>query len=138
MNRAVVVALPGSRIVVMSGQGHETVETGPDLFVREVLRFLTARSQRVGTTGREKQRMEHAVTKPETPIGARVKVREDCRCPAELRGMSGTVLASYGQPGYAAFDVLFDNGRTELFWQYELTEVVDVAVLAGPRENQRA
>lgn len=78
--------------------------------------------------------MKHAVTTPETPIGARVKVREDCRCPAELRGMIGTVLASYGQPGYAAFDVLFANGRIELFWQYELTEAADVVVPAGSLE----
>lgn len=40
-NRVVAEALPDSRIAVMSGQGHEAVETGPELLVREVLRFLT-------------------------------------------------------------------------------------------------
>ena len=40
-NRAVAEALPDSRVAVMSGQGHEAVETGPELLVREVLRFLT-------------------------------------------------------------------------------------------------
>ena len=43
-NQAVAEALPDSRIAVMSGVGHDAVETGPDgpdLLVREVLRFLT-------------------------------------------------------------------------------------------------
>lgn len=40
-NRAVAEALPDTRVAVMSEQGHEAVETGPDLLVREVLRFLT-------------------------------------------------------------------------------------------------
>lgn len=39
--RVVAEVLPDSRIAVMRGQGHEAVETGPDLLVREVLRFLT-------------------------------------------------------------------------------------------------
>lgn len=67
--------------------------------------------------------MKYATTLVELPIGAMVKVRENCRCPAELRGMTGTVLESYLQPGYAAFDVLFENRRSELFWQYELVEM---------------
>lgn len=40
-SRVVAEALPDSRIAVMRGQGHEAVETGPDVLVREVLRFLT-------------------------------------------------------------------------------------------------
>lgn len=40
-NRVVAEALPDSRIAVMSGHGHEVVETGPDLLVREVVHFLT-------------------------------------------------------------------------------------------------
>jgi pimeloyl-ACP methyl ester carboxylesterase len=40
-NRAVAEALPYSRVAVMGGQGHEAVETGPDPYVREVVRFLT-------------------------------------------------------------------------------------------------
>jgi pimeloyl-ACP methyl ester carboxylesterase len=33
-------ALPGSRVVVLPGQQHIAMETAPELFVREVLRFL--------------------------------------------------------------------------------------------------
>lgn len=40
-NRAVAEVFPNSRLAVMSGQGHEAVETGPDLLVSEVVRFLT-------------------------------------------------------------------------------------------------
>ena len=40
-SRVVAEALPDSRIAVMSGHGHEGVETGPDLLVREVVRFLS-------------------------------------------------------------------------------------------------
>lgn len=32
--------LPDSRIIVLEGQGHEAVHTAPELFAREVLRFL--------------------------------------------------------------------------------------------------
>jgi pimeloyl-ACP methyl ester carboxylesterase len=37
---AVDEALPNSRIVVMPGQGHVAMDTAPDLFITEVLRFL--------------------------------------------------------------------------------------------------
>ena len=39
---AVGEALPGSRIVVMDGQGHSAMDTGTDLFTAEVLGFLEA------------------------------------------------------------------------------------------------
>ncbi|HXH22934.1 MAG TPA: alpha/beta hydrolase [Dehalococcoidia bacterium] len=35
-------ALPEARVAVMPGQGHTAMNTAPDLFVREVLSFLTA------------------------------------------------------------------------------------------------
>jgi pimeloyl-ACP methyl ester carboxylesterase len=38
---AVDEALPNSRMVVMSGQGHVAMNTGTELFTTEVLRFLT-------------------------------------------------------------------------------------------------
>lgn len=34
-------ALPGSRVVVMDGEEHIAIMTAPDLFVREVVHFLT-------------------------------------------------------------------------------------------------
>jgi pimeloyl-ACP methyl ester carboxylesterase len=37
-------ALPNSRIVVMPGQGHIAMDTAPDLFLREVLSFLSGPS----------------------------------------------------------------------------------------------
>jgi pimeloyl-ACP methyl ester carboxylesterase len=33
-------ALPDSRVVIMPGQQHIAMDTNPELFVREVLRFL--------------------------------------------------------------------------------------------------
>jgi pimeloyl-ACP methyl ester carboxylesterase len=41
-DKAVDEALPNCRIVVMSGQGHVAMDTGTDLFTREVLRFVMA------------------------------------------------------------------------------------------------
>jgi hypothetical protein len=35
-------ALPNSHIVVMPGQQHVAMDTNPELFVEEVLRFLLA------------------------------------------------------------------------------------------------
>jgi pimeloyl-ACP methyl ester carboxylesterase len=37
---AVDAALPNSRIVIMPGQQHIAMYTAPDLFVRELIRFL--------------------------------------------------------------------------------------------------
>ena len=37
--------LPDSRVVVMDGQGHAAMDTGTELFVAEILRFLTADTQ---------------------------------------------------------------------------------------------
>jgi pimeloyl-ACP methyl ester carboxylesterase len=39
-DKAVDEALPNCRIVVMPGQGHAAMDTGTDLFVTEVIRFL--------------------------------------------------------------------------------------------------
>jgi len=38
--KAVAQALPSSRILVLDGQGHVAMDTAPDLFTTEVLRFL--------------------------------------------------------------------------------------------------
>jgi pimeloyl-ACP methyl ester carboxylesterase len=38
--RAVAQALPSSRMLVLPGQGHVAMDTAPDLFTSEVLRFL--------------------------------------------------------------------------------------------------
>lgn len=40
-NQILEAALPTSRIQVMPGQGHIAMYTGPDLFIREMLRFIT-------------------------------------------------------------------------------------------------
>jgi pimeloyl-ACP methyl ester carboxylesterase len=38
---AVDTALPNSRIIVMPGQQHIAIDSAPELFVREVMAFLT-------------------------------------------------------------------------------------------------
>ena len=55
-------------------------------------------------------------------VGKRVRVREDHRS-ASLRGREGTIVQRWGNPGYAALDVLFDEGHRLLFWYHELEEV---------------
>ncbi|MGB3633283.1 MAG: hypothetical protein WA982_04535 [Rubrobacteraceae bacterium] len=70
---------------------------------------------------------------PVTEIGTRVKVREDSGTHPELRRQPGTIQASYGQPGYMALDVLLENGRSELFWQYQL-EIAEESPFKDPVE----
>lgn len=55
-------------------------------------------------------------------LGARVKVRTDCES-LKHRGLSGTVVEGFGRAEYSAFDVRLEDGRSELFWRYELDEL---------------
>jgi hypothetical protein len=52
-------------------------------------------------------------------VGTLVRVNQNDRNP-NLRGQVGTVTHRYGSVSYAAFDVLFSNGCSELFWHYEV------------------
>jgi hypothetical protein len=65
----------------------------------------------------------------EARIGTRVRVDLDYR-KAHLQGLVGTIEKHYGAPNYAAFEVLFPDGRTELFWDHQLEEV-------SPRPRRR-
>jgi hypothetical protein len=56
--------------------------------------------------------------------GTRVKVQLDYRRPPR-RGVVGTIRKCYGSREYTAFEVLFPDGRTELFWDHQLEEVKD-------------
>ena len=58
----------------------------------------------------------------EACVGKRVRVREDHRS-ANLRGREGTIVQRWGNPGYAALDVLLVEGHWLLFWYHELEEV---------------
>jgi hypothetical protein len=62
------------------------------------------------------------VLSEETQIGKRVRVRADHRT-ANWRGQEGTIAKSWGDPAYSALDVDLDDGRSELFWHYELEEI---------------
>ncbi len=41
----------------------------------------------------------------------------------ELAGMLGVIEHRWGEPDYAALDVRLENGRSELFWFYQLDTV---------------
>jgi hypothetical protein len=58
----------------------------------------------------------------ETHIGKRVRVRADHRT-MNWSGLEGTIAKSWGDPAYSALDVDLDDGRSELFWHYELEEI---------------
>lgn len=62
----------------------------------------------------------------EAQVGTRVRIRADHRS-APLRGLAGTIAKRWGDPNYAALDVLLDDGRTELFWYYELEQIAERA-----------
>ena len=44
----------------------------------------------------------------------------------DYRGKTGVVEQRYGNIGYAAFDIQFQDGRSELFWHHEFDEVQGV------------
>jgi hypothetical protein len=46
---------------------------------------------------------------------------------SKFGGMRGTVEHSWGHPNHPALDVRLDNGRSELFWFYELEKVQEKA-----------
>ena len=62
----------------------------------------------------------------EAQIGTRVRVRLDDREP-QLRGPIGTIHKRYGIAEYTAFEVLFADGQTELYWDHQLEEAKESA-----------
>ena len=72
-------------------------------------------------------------------VGKRVRVREDHRT-ASLRIREGAIAKRWGNPGYAALDVLLDDGCLRLVWYHELEQVEEddgearsrSEVIAGP------
>jgi hypothetical protein len=55
----------------------------------------------------------------EVSVGKRVRVCEPVLRP-EWWGMTGTVKGTWGHPEHLALDVLLDNGRSQLFWHFDL------------------
>jgi len=58
----------------------------------------------------------------EARIGARVRVQAD-HAEISLRRREGTITQKWGHPDHAAVDVVLDDGRTVLFWHYELEDI---------------
>jgi len=67
------------------------------------------------------------VRSDEAVVGKKVRVRPQHRR-EEFRGASGTIRQRYGAPDYLALDVEFGDGRSVLFWHYELEEKDDRSV----------
>lgn len=61
------------------------------------------------------------VSSQEVQLGTRVRVREG-HGRAELQGLLGTLDQRWGNSDYPAFLVWLEDGRFELFWDYELEE----------------
>ena len=55
-------------------------------------------------------------------VGTSVQVVLDYRKPYR-RGSVGTIKKRYGVAEYTAFEVLFADGRSELFWEHQLEKV---------------
>jgi hypothetical protein len=54
-------------------------------------------------------------------VGTRVRVQVDYTDP-QRRGSVGTIKKRYGTDHYTAFEVLFPDGQSELFWDHQLEE----------------
>ena len=53
-------------------------------------------------------------------IGTKVRVQKEFSRNPYLQGWVGQINQRYGDASYAAFEVCFSNGRTELFWRADL------------------
>ena len=62
----------------------------------------------------------------EAQIGTRVRVQVDYRDP-QRRGSVGTIQKRYGVAEYMAFEVLFADGQTELYWDHQLEQAKESA-----------
>ena len=60
----------------------------------------------------------------EAEVGKRVRVGPG-HGNTDLRGLIGTIERRYGSPDYAALEVRFGDGRSELFWHYEVEMAED-------------
>jgi hypothetical protein len=58
-------------------------------------------------------------------LGTSVQVLLDYRKP-QRRGSVGTVKKRYGTDHYTAFEVLFPDGKSELFWEHQLEEAKEL------------
>ena len=68
----------------------------------------------------------------EAQIGMRVRVRLDDREP-QRRGQIGTIHKRYGVAAYRAFEVLFADGQTELYWDHQLEEAKEPSLWSKQR-----
>jgi len=59
-------------------------------------------------------------------VGMRVWVQLDYRKP-HRQGALGTIKKHYGIPDYTAFEVLFPDGKSELFWEHQLEEAKELS-----------
>ena len=57
----------------------------------------------------------------DTQVGTSVRVQLDYR-KQYRRGSVGTIKKRYGTHDYTAFEVLFPDGQSELFWDHQLEE----------------
>ena len=62
-----------------------------------------------------------SVEKEDVRAGTSVRVQVDYRKP-QRRGSVGTIKKRYGTHHYTAFEVLFPDGQSELFWDHQLEE----------------
>jgi hypothetical protein len=65
-------------------------------------------------------------------VGTKVRVPSYYKGPSR-EGAVGTIRKRYGTPDYRAFEVLFSDGHTELFWDHQLEEVSELAHRSGKR-----
>ena len=62
----------------------------------------------------------------EAQVGTRVRVQVNYRDP-QRRGSVGTIHKRYGVAEYMAFEVLFADGQTELYWDHQLEQAKESA-----------
>ena len=65
-------------------------------------------------------------------LGTSVLVQLDYRKPYR-QGSVGTIRKRYGTPDYRVLEVLFADGKTELFWDHQLEETKE----SLPRPKRR-
>jgi hypothetical protein len=67
------------------------------------------------------------VVRAGTQVRVQLDYREAYRKAAHRQGQVGSIKKRYGTRYYSAFEVLFSDGKSDLFWDHQLEEIMELS-----------